>query len=399
MLSNFKRPILELVATRLGEPRRHIQILFGPRQVGKTTLIQQAIKQIDTPVIFASADAESGTDGLWISQQWDRARLALSQKGKSAVLLVLDEVQKINNWSEFVKREWDEDTAQNLPVKVVLLGSSSLMIQQGMTESLAGRFELIRIPHWSFGEMKQAFGATLDEYIFFGGYPGAAALRVDIDRWKRYVRDALVEPAITRDVLLMTRVDKPALLRQLFHWGSSHSGQIISYNKLLGQLHDAGNTTTLAHYLHLLNTAGLLGGLQKYAGTEIRRRSSSPKLHVYNNALMSSLAPDTFATARGTPEIWGHYVESAVGAHLMNGAFETDRQLYYWRDGDYEVDFVLARQDRIVAIEVKSGKPRSGPSGMNKFVERFKPYRALVVGSQGIPLGEFLAMSIDQLSE
>lgn len=397
MLSKYKRPQFHALAKRLSEPRRTIQILFGPRQVGKTTLIQQVLAGLDAPAIFSSADAESRTDGLWINQQWERARLAAAQNQLSSVILVLDEVQKIVNWSEFVKREWDADTARGLPIKVVLLGSSSLMIQQGITESLAGRFELIRIPHWSYREMQDVFEMSLDEHIFFGGYPGAAELRGDIDRWKQYVRDALIEPAITRDVLLITRVDKPALLRQLFHFGASNSARIISYNKLLGQLHDAGNTTTLAHYLDLLNTAGLLGGLPKYAGTEIRRRSSSPKLQVFNNALMSSLAADTFDSTRSSPERWGHYVESAVGTHLINAAFEMNGQVYYWRDGDYEVDFILTRGDRVVALEVKSGKQKNVLSGMNRFVQHFKPHRSLVVGRQGMPLNEFFATPVEAL--
>lgn len=400
MLGYYRKSLYNIISVRLKEPRHHVQILFGPRQVGKTTLMHQIVAELDAPHVFASADAESHADGLWISQQWERARFSLMQHNRGCVFLILDEVQKVENWAEYVKKEWDDDTARQRNIKVVLLGSSSLMIQKGMTESLAGRFELIRIPHWSYSEMVNAFGLSLDQYIFFGSYPGSAELMADEARWKQYVRDALVEPAITRDVLLMTRVDKPALLRQLFSLGAVNSGKIISFNKMLGQLHDAGNTTTLSHYLQLLQTAGLLAGLPKYAGTEIRRRASTPKFQVYNNALISSLDTCTFSSARENPDRWGHYVESSVGAHLVNMAFEKDWKLYYWRDENLEVDFVLVQDERAVAIEVKSGSRGETLNGMKQFISQFKPRKTLVVGGgRGILLDEFFNISATHLME
>ncbi len=389
MKNSYKRPQFNTVLKRLKEPRRFIQILFGPRQVGKTTLIEQVLETAELPFVFASADAEARTDGLWVAQQWDRARLKTEQNPEQTVILVLDEIQKITNWSETVKKLWDEDSRTNRLIQPILLGSSSLLIQKGMTESLAGRFELLRIPHWSYTEMNTAFGISLDQYIFFGGYPGAAYLLSEEPRWKTYVRDALVEPAITKDVLLMTRIDKPALLRQLFHLGAVNSGKLISYTKLLGQLQDAGNTTTLAHYLELLNTAGLLCGLQKFSANAIRTRASSPKFQVYNTALISALCPESFQEIRETPDRWGHFFESAVGAHLANQAFEHGLELTYWRRGNDEVDFVLSREDRHIGIEVKSGRKRDALVGMNRFVKQFNPHRTLLVGTGGMPIQEF----------
>jgi predicted AAA+ superfamily ATPase len=399
MTLKYKRHQFETILARLQESRRFIQILFGPRQVGKTTLIEQVLEHIDVPFIFASTDAEAQATGLWLTRQWDRARFKVRDIPGSAAVLILDEVQKIPDWGEYVKKEWDADSRMNLNIKVVLLGSSSLLIQQGITESLAGRFELIRIPHWSYTEMNQAFGTSLDEYIFFGGYPGATDLISNEPRWKQYVRDALIEPAITKDVLLMTRVDKPALLRQLFHLGAVNSGKIISYTKLLGQLQDGGNTTTLAHYLNLLNTAGLLAGMQKFSGSEIRTRASSPKFQTFNTALTSALDSHGFKESRPEPDAWGHYFESAVGAHLINSAYEQGYRLTYWRDGNYEVDYILSKGDRSVAIEVKSGKKRDALNGMNRFVEQFKPFRSLVVGTNGIPIEEFFSTPIETLFE
>ncbi len=389
MKSKYKRPQFKTLAKRLSEPRRFIQIVFGPRQVGKTTLVEQIHETVQQPFIFASADAETQTSGLWITQQWERARLKAEQAPGQTVILALDEIQKISNWSETVKKLWDEDSRSGVLIQPVLLGSSSLLIQKGMSESLAGRFELIRIPHWSYTEMTAAFGLSLDQYIFFGGYPGAADLLSEEARWKTYVRDALIEPAITKDVLLMTRIDKPALLRQLFHLGAVNSGKLISYTKLLGQLQDAGNTTTLAHYLELLSTAGLLAGLQKFTANEIRTRGSSPKFQVFNTALVSAFSQESFQNVRSAPDRWGHLFESAVGAHLANQAFEHGLKLTYWRDGNYEVDFALSREDRHIGIEVKSGRKRDSLAGMQRFAKQFNPHRTLLVGTGGMPIQEF----------
>ena len=309
--------------------------------MGKTTLVQQVLAQLDRPTVFVSADEPALRDRSWLAAQWDRARLLAQDAGKQGAVLALDEVQKIPGWSEAVKRLWDEDTRARLPLRVVLLGSAPLLVQRGLSESLAGRFEILHLPHWSFAEMRAAFGFSLEQYLYFGGYPGAAPLMNDPPRWRRYLLDALVETTIARDVLLLTRVDKPALLRRLFELGCRYSGQVLSYTKMLGQLHDAGNTTTLAHYLELLAGAGMLTGLSKYSGKEVRSRGSSPKLQVFNTALLTAQSGLTPAEARTDGEFWGRLTESAVGAHLANAAACGVCELFYWREGNREVDFVV----------------------------------------------------------
>jgi predicted AAA+ superfamily ATPase len=375
---------------RLREKRRFLQVLAGPRQVGKTTLVRQVMEASPIPAHYASADEPTLRDRTWLEQQWDIARIkAREQKG--GALLVLDEIQKVADWPNAVKMLWDADTHSGVALKVVLLGSSPLLIQSGLTESLAGRFELIAVPHWSFTEMHEAFGWTLEQYIFYGAYPGAAVLIDDPERWRRYIMDSLIETTISRDILLLTRVDKPALLRRLFHLGCAYSGQILSYSKMMGQLTDAGNTTTLAHYLELLQGAGMLAGLAKYSRSQVRHRGSSPKLQVLNTALMSALDHRSLAEARQDGNHWGRLVESCVGAHLLSSSFGTDTSVTYWRERNHEVDFVLGRGKTVVAIEVKSGGRRESLAGSEAFGKLFKPKRQLLVGGQGIALEEFLS--------
>jgi predicted AAA+ superfamily ATPase len=299
--------------------------------VGKSTLVQQVVDDIGAPARFASADEPTLRGAGWIDQQWQAARRLAADTGKAGCVLVLDEIQKVPGWSETVKRLWDEDTRSRRRVRVVVLGSAPLLIAQGLTESLAGRFEVLHLPHWSFSEMREAFGWSLDQYVFHGGYPGAAPLISDPRRWARYIVDSLIETSISRDVLLLSRVDKPALLRRLFELACRYSGQVLSYNKMLGQLQDAGNSTTLAHYLDLLAGAGMVTGLAKYAGDVARQRGSSPKLQVLNTALLTAQSGLTLREARGDDEFWGRLVESAVGAHLANAAACGNCALYYWR--------------------------------------------------------------------
>jgi predicted AAA+ superfamily ATPase len=390
----YERPQAAELARRLAEPRRFIQVVAGPRQVGKSTLVQQVVEVLPAEARYASADEPTLRGAEWIAEQWEAARLAARAAGKRGAVLVLDEIQKIPGWSETVKRLWDEDTRGRVPLKAVLLGSAPLLIARGTSESLAGRFELLHFPHWSFAEMRAAFGVTLDEYLYFGGYPGAAALTGEPARWRRYIADSLIETSISRDVLLLTRVDKPALLRRLFDLACRYSGQILSYTKMLGQLQDAGNTTTLAHYLDLLAGAGLVCGLQKVAGDAARSRSSSPKLQVMNTALMSATSGLVLEEARSDREYWGRLVESAVGAHLANAAAAGECELFYWRDRNREVDFVVKAGRRLVAIEVKSGRVREMPAGMAAFTDAFKPKRTLLVGGDGIAVDEFLARPV-----
>lgn len=370
-----------------------MQAVAGPRQVGKTTLVEQVLAGSELPHLFASADEPALRDTAWLSAQWERARLLAAEHANGAVL-ALDEVQKIPGWSETVKRLWDEDTRARRPLRAVLLGSAPLLMQRGLADSLAGRFEVLYLPHWSFAEMRTAFGYSLDQYLYFGGYPGAAPLIEDPRRWRRYVLDALVETTIARDVLLMTRVDKPALLRRVFELGCRYSGQILSYTKMLGQLQDAGNATTLAHYLELLGGAGMLTGLPKYAGATVRQRGSSPKLQVLNTALLtaqSGLSPDEAFADR---QFWGRLTESAVGAHLANAAACGLCETFYWRERNREVDFAVRAGRTLIAIEVKSGRAPEALPGLGAFAEAFKPKRALLVGGDGIPLAEFLTRPV-----
>jgi predicted AAA+ superfamily ATPase len=393
--ATFIRPQAAILAVRLKEPRRFLQAVVGPRQVGKTTLVQQVIDASGLPARYASADEPTLRSPQWIEQQWDAARLEALDAGRRGAILVLDEIHKIPGWSESVKRLWDEDTRARRSLRVVLLGSAPLLMQQGMTESLAGRFEVVRLPHWSLAEMRDAFGWSLDEYLFYGGYPGAASLIHDPARWSRYVLDSLIETTIARDVLLLSRVDKPALLRRLFQLGCSYSGQSLSFTKMVGQLQDAGNTVTLAHYLELLAAAGMLTGLQKYAGEAVRQRGSSPKLQVLNNALMTAQSGLTLREARTDPEYWGRVVESAVGAHLANAAAVGVCQLFYWRERNREVDFVTQAGRKLVAIEVKSGRSRHAQPGLGAFATSFKPHRSLLVGGDGISIEEFLLQPVE----
>jgi hypothetical protein len=295
-----------------------------------------------------------------------------------------------------VKRLWDEDSLSNTPLRLLLLGSAPLLLQSGLTESLAGRFELLRVTHWQFAEMRDAFGFSLDDYLYFGGYPGSASLIDDRERWASYIRDSLIETTISRDILLLNRVDKPALLRQLFHLACLYSSQILSYNKMLGQLQDAGNTTTLAHYLDLLSGAGMVTGLFKFAGRSGRRRNSSPKLAVLNTALMSALSTLDLASTRAQPDLWGRLVESSVGAHLVNGAAGTSIEVSYWRENGNEVDFVLRQGERSVAIEVKSSQTSTRTAGLRAFTAAFAPHRALIVGKDGIPIEDFLTRPVSE---
>jgi uncharacterized protein len=392
-METFERFHLQILKERIeNEPIRFIQVVYGPRQVGKTTLVRQLLHQTELPWHYSSADGVAVSDAVWISQQWEAARIKVSRQEKRNAILVIDEVQKVDNWSEQVKKEWDRDRNQGVDLQVILLGSSRLLLQRGLTESLAGRYESTYMGHWSYPEMNKAFGISAEEFVWFGGYPGSAALIDDETRWKQYVRDSLIETTLSKDILMMTRVDKPALMKQLFELGCEYSGQILSYNKMLGQLHDAGNTTTLSHYLNLLDTAGLLAGLEKFSPNKIRQRASSPKLQVHNTALISAQQPEPFKKLRTRPAEWGRWVESAVGAHLLNSALNSDLGLRYWRHSNDEVDFVLQIGEQVIGIEVKSGSgKRTG--GMQAFSKKFSPIKVLLVGDDGVPWQEFLELN------
>ena len=388
----IERVYLQQLITRIKEPRKFIQVLMGPRQVGKTTMITQLIKEINTAYQFESADAVPASDSFWLTALWQNVRTKIQNEGIKEFLLIIDEIQKIDNWSEIVKKLWDEDTKLNINIKVILLGSSRLLLQQGLTESLAGRFESTYISHWSLKEMQQAFGYTAQQYVWFGAYPGAASLINDEERWKNYVNNSLIETSISKDILMLTRVDKPALMKRLFELGCLYSGQILSYTKVQGQLQDAGNTTTLSHYLQLLDTAGLLAGIEKYAADVIRKRSSSPKFQVHNTALISAQRNETFGEIVANKQEWGRLVESAIGAHLINSALANNFKVYYWRHRNDEVDFILERRGKVIGLEVKSNQANS-LSGLSAFQKQFNPDKVLLVGDKGLPWQEFLMIN------
>ncbi len=385
----MNRKMLNTIVKRISGERRFVQVLAGPRQVGKTTLARAALAGVGAGGHYASADDVAPQDTHWINQQWDIARRR-TRDNPAGGLLVLDEIQKIPGWSETVKRLWDTDTAAGTPLQVVILGSAPLLLQRGLGDSLAGRFEVTHVTHWSSPEMREAFGWDVDQYMFFGGYPGAASLTDEFQRWRSYVTESLIETTVSRDILLMTRVDKPALLRRMFMLACEYSGRELSYQKMTGQLQDAGNTTTLAHYLDLLQGAGLATGLQKYAGEAVRRRASSPKLLALNTALISALEARPFTVVREDGEAWGRRVESSVGAHLFNTALGTGIAVEYWREGNDEVDFVLHRAGRLLGIEVKSGR-RANVGGLTALKKAFPSARLLTVGTGGVPFKEFLS--------
>ena len=382
---------------RLQEPRRTIQVVAGPRQVGKTTLVKQVLQQLSTPSRFFNADGVEPDDKDWIAARWEEVRALMHFNQYQEMVLVVDEVHKINNWSEQVKREWDADTFNDVNIKVVLLGSSRLLLKKGLTESLAGRFEMLSMTHWSFQEMQEAFGWDINQYVYFGGYPGSAPYVNNEARWRKYMRESIIAPAIEKDVLQTTYIYKPALMHQLFHLGCAYSGELLSYNKMLGLLQDAGNATTLVNYLEVLGESKLLTGLPKYVKDASRKYRTIPKLQVYNNALLTALTEGvSYEKVFTDPQLWGRWVESAVGCYLLDKADELDCDLFYWREDNEEVDFVLRRADKLLAIEVKSGKRQSN-SGLSTFRQMYNPQHSLVVGGQALPLEDLFKGDIASL--
>ncbi len=386
----YERPLLaELRDFCMAHPSV-VQALIGPRQVGKTTLARQLIGKVPFLSVYASADAPIPPGPEWIETQWS---LAASQAAgaRQPVLLVLDEIQKVTGWSEVVKRLWDANMTQRVEIRLLLLGSSSLLLQSGLSESMSGRFFLHRCPHWTYSECRTAFGWTLDQWLYFGGYPGAVEFVSREDHWKRYLTDSLIETVIARDVLQLQVVRKPALLRHLFLLAAAYPAQILSFNKMLGQLQDAGNTTTLSHYLALLETAFLVSGLPVFAKGEVRKRAGSPKLILWNNALISALSSEPFEGLRSDTAMWGRLVENAVGAHLLNSLSPTGFSISHWRQAGHEVDFVIQRGTTIWAIEVKSGTANK-TGGLHHFRRRYPESRCLVIGGNGVPLETFFSI-------
>lgn len=419
-MTEFRRAQVDTLIQRLSEQPDVLIAIFGPRQSGKTTAVHQALSSMDREYRYlliepsietvkpslsrgtlqpSSAEVGIATsvapqpNGRHLIEVWEHCRRQAVRSPRGFVL-VLDEIQRIDQWSAIVKGLWDQDRWNGCPMHVVLLGSAPILMQEGLTESLVGRFEPIRFTHWSYSEMSAAFDFSLDEYIYFGGYPGAAARIAETNRWCDYVRSAFISPNIERDVLSMVRVDKPELLKRLFDLGARHSGQEVSYTKLMGHLQEAGNTTTLTRYLHLLSRVGMLAALPKHANRLTSTKAPTPKLNVFNTALMSAVYGLSFDEARADRSYWGRLVESSVGAHLLNAA-SARTEVKYWRDRDFEVDFVLERGSNLVGIEVKSGQAPAAIKGLAEFQHRFQPKNTIVVGDAGVPLHEFLSAPPD----
>lgn len=391
----YKRPLYQKIMDRLTGSRSFMQVLVGPRQVGKTTLAHQIRENFAHPSHYASADGYFLRDAGWIEQQWKVGRFLSKKFNSEEALLILDEIQKIPYWAEMVKKLWDEDSANHLNLKIILLGSSTLMIQTGLGESLTGRFEVIPISHWSYKECREAFAWDFDHYIYFGGYPAAASLIMDEERWASYIIDSLIETSISREVLLMMRVHKPALLRRVFELGCLSSGCVVSYQKMLGQLQDAGNAATLAHYLELLSGAGLVRGLQKFSLDPARQKASSPKLQVLNSALATALSPMSFQEARQNQEYWNKLIDCAIGAHLINSAFGTKAEIFYWKQDNRFVDFVIRKGKSLVLVDVNSNQKGKNVQGIKLFTKLYNPTKVLIIGEGGIPIEEFLLGNLD----
>lgn len=373
----IRKKLYDDLENRLNDETNLVQVIIGPRQVGKTTLALQILKRWDGSKLYETAD-QPGTPVLsWLENVWLQAR-ALPEKS-SPTLLIIDEVQKIPNWSSAVKKLFDEDKIARRNLKIVLLGSSSLLMQKGLQESLAGRFELHRHYQWSYAECKKAFNMNLQDYLFFGGYPGGLVLRADSSRWARYIRDSLIETVLAKDILLMSPISKPALLRQTFSLATSYPAQILSYQKMLGSLTDAGNVTTIASYLKLLSAAFLVLPLERYSGTVVKQRGSIPKIVIFDNALisaMNNLSRDEVASDL----TWrGRLVENVVGAKIQSTIERQGGDLFYWRDRDRKVDFVVQIGKKILAIEVKSGALTTEPSGLEYFLKKYPHAQGLVV--------------------
>ncbi|MDD4717337.1 MAG: ATP-binding protein [Eubacteriales bacterium] len=383
----FQRALVAQLAQRLREPRKFIQIVVGPRQTGKTTAVIQALEQLTVQQHFVSTDDPNLVSTEWLRNEWEQAR-ALAKTRE--VILIIDEIQKISKWSSIVKLLWDEDSRLCTSLKVVLTGSSSLLLQKGLTESLMGRVEMLYSPHWSYTECREAFGYSLDDFLFYGGYPGASVLIKDENRWARYMGTSIVEPTISQDILMMDEVRKPALLRSLFMLGSGYSAQELSFTKLLGQLQDAGNTVTLAHYLELLTKASMLTGLQNYSGSQIRTRKSSPRFMVYDTSLMTYAEGANRRRLLENPTERGRLVESAVGAYLLARGKEEGFEVYWWRERNNEVDFVIKKGSSLTAFEVKSGRVKN-TGGSLVFKKQYPEALSLIIGSTNLTLEDFLS--------
>ena len=394
----YQRRHLNILKSRMAEPRRRMQIVMGPRQVGKSTLVGQFTEGISVPFDFFAADGVNRFDSSWIPNKWQQVRMRMDIHSEQEHILIIDEVQKIRGWSEQVKKEWDEDSRSHRNLKVILLGSSRLLLQKGLEESLEGRFETIKMGYWDWQEMHEAFGFSMDEYVYFGGFPGLAPDIQDEDRWRNLMEDSIISPILTRDILEIEEIRNPALLRQVFELACIESAKELSLTKMQGTM-SSGTVPTIKNYLDILNKSMTVQPLQNYSASRIKEKLSVPKMQVFNNAFRNRFGSFSFDEARVDPAEWGRQIESAVGAHLANRSMMDDYELFYWRnERRQECDYVLRKGQALVAIEVKSGSVDK-TVGFEKFKEQFadKVTAAFIVGPQALPLEDFFIMDLKSL--
>jgi predicted AAA+ superfamily ATPase len=371
-----------LLVERLRAPAPgRIQLLSGPRQVGKTTLLLELAEELGAAALYAPADApEAVLPGFW-ERLWDQAEEVAGKAGRAVVLL--DEAHLVPDWAGRLKGVWDRLRRKKLPIQIVATGSSALRLASGSRESLAGRFERITLTHWSAASLAQVFKLSPEvaalTIVEEGSYPGAFELRSDRARWSAYLRDAIVGPAIGRDILALAAVRRPALLRQVFGACASSPAQIVSLQKIQGQLQDAGALETIAHYLALLEEAYLVAPIQKYAARAARRRNAPPKLVTLSNALSAAVDPRGAPSQKAEPDRFGAWVENACLAHAWNAG----QQVSYWREEPLEVDGILEGSWGSWAIEVKTGGfQASDLKGLLELTRRHRALRPLVICEQ-----------------
>ena len=382
----------------MAEPRRRMQIVMGPRQVGKSTLVGQFTEGVSVPFDFFAADGVNRFDSSWIPNKWQQVRMRMDIHSEQEHILIIDEVQKIRGWSEQVKKEWDEDSRSHRNLKVILLGSPRLLLQKGLEESLEGRFETIKMGYWDWQEMHEAFGFSMDEYVYFGGFPGLAPDIQDEDRWRNLMEDSIISPILIRDILEIEEIRNPALLRQVFELACIESAKELSLTKMQGTM-NSGTVPTIKNYLDILNKSMIVQPLQNYSPSRVKEKQSVPKMQVFNNAFRNRFGTFSFDEARVDPAEWGRLVESAVGAHLANRAMTDDYELFYWRnERRQECDYVLRKGQALVAIEVKSGSVDK-TVGFEKFKEQFADNvtAAFIVGPHALPLDDFFIMDLKSL--
>ena len=352
----FERKLVSQLVDRINEPRKFIQIVTGPRQTGKTTAVLQALKKINLPRYYVNADDPALVSENWLRHEWKLARILAKTGG---AILIIDEIQNVSRWSSLVKLLWDDDTLLQIPLKVIIIGPSALLLQRGLTESLMGRFEVLHCLHWNYSECKEAFGYTIDDFLFFGGYPGAAKLINEDDRWTEYMGSSIVDPAISHDILMMEKVRKPALLRSLFLYGCMHSAQQMSYVKIPEQLLVTDNTVTIKYYLNLLEKAGMLAGLQNYSVNQIRIIQNSLRFIVYDTSLMTyafDVNKQRFLDNAGD---YSRLVQSAVGANLLVRGKAEGFEVYWCHECDTVADFIIKSGRHLTSVEVNTGRVKS----------------------------------------